>query len=188
MKLIIAGLALTVTIPAVCRAQDAPSYRLVTGFRAAALQREMQEAADAGFRFAAVSGNATTSGGKQVVVVMHKDTLPTNTRQYRVLATTNASAINELQQAVDAGFNYLAQTVFTGPAHFREVAVLLERDPGAQPARYRYRLLVTRKISTMQQELQHAGEDGYEIAGLTVGSSVIGLNDIVAVLRKTLCE
>src|SRR5580765_1305205 len=87
MKLIIAGLALTVTIPAVCRAQDAPSYRLVTGFRAAALQREMQEAADAGFRFAAVSGDATTSGGKQVVVVMHKDTLPTNTRQYRVVAT-----------------------------------------------------------------------------------------------------
>jgi hypothetical protein len=148
----------------------------------------MQEAADVGFRFTAVSGDATTSGGKEVVVVMQKDALPTPTREYRVVATTSASAVHELQQAVDAGFVYLAQTVFTGPGHFREVAVLLERDPGARAAKYRYRLLVTRKISTMQQELQHAGEEGYEIAGLTVGSSLIGLNDIVAVLRKTPSE
>jgi hypothetical protein len=187
MKPLIVSLAL-ILISTVCRAQDAPAYRLVTGIRAAALQREMQEAADHGFRFAAVSGDATTSAGKQVVVVMHKDALPASTREYRVVATTGDSDANELQQAADAGFVYLAQTVFTGPGHFREVAVLLERDPATRPARFRYRVLATRRISTMQRELQQATDDGYEIAGLTVGSSFIGLNDIVAVLQKTAAE
>jgi hypothetical protein len=74
--------------------------------------------------------------------------------------------------------------VFTGPLHSREVAVLLERDPTAPSPRYRYQLIVTKRISTMQRELQGLNLDGLELVGLTVGSSVIGLNDIVAVLRR----
>jgi hypothetical protein len=188
MKIVVLTGCLLLGIPGLCRAEDAPSYRVLSAIRAAALQQEMQVAADAGFRFSAVSGDTTLSEGKNVVVVMRKDELSSSKRDYRVVATTKTSAVDELQQASDAGFTYVAQTVFTGPLHFREAAVILERDPSSQPARYQYRLLVTHRAKTMQGELETASQEGYEIAGLTIGSSVIGVNDIVAVLRKTVSE
>jgi hypothetical protein len=188
MKFIAIAGWLLLAVPGLGRAQNSTAYRVLTAIRAEALQKEMQGAAAAGFRFTAVSGDTTLSEGKNVVVVMRKDPSFSGKREYRVVATTKTSAVQELQEASDAGFTYLAQTVFTGPLHFREAAVLLERDPSAQTTRYQYRLLVTHRATTMQEELQTADREGYEIAGLTVGSSVIGVNDIVAVLRRTVSQ
>lgn len=188
MKFVAIAGWLLLAVPGLGQAENTTDYRVVTAIRAEALQKEMQAAAEAGFRFTAVSGDTTSSEGKNVVAVMRKDPMLTGKREYRVVATTKTSAVQELQEASDAGFTYLAQTVFTGPLHFREAAVLLERDPSAQTTRYQYRLLVTHRASTMQKELQMAHQEGYEMAGLTVGSSVIGVNDIVAVLRRTVSE
>jgi len=184
MKNIVLAGSLLLAIPGLCQAEDAASYRVVTAIRAAGLQQAMQAAANAGFRFSAVSGDTTLSEGKNVVVVMRKDASESRAREYRVIATRNTSAIKEFQEALDGGFAYVAQTVFTGPLHVREAAVLLERDPASTPARFQYSLLITHRPATMEKELAIAGQEGYDIAGLTVGSSAIGVNEIVAVLRK----
>jgi hypothetical protein len=172
------------TVPALGRAQDVTQYRLIAATHASALQQEMQDAAREGFRFSAISGGATPWSGKEVVVVMRKDQSATQL-VYRVVTATNTTAVEAIQQVSDAGFRYLAQTVFTIPMGGNQVAVLFEHDPSARAElKYQYHLLVTTRITTMQKELEDAGQKGYQLLGLTAGRKLIGLNDIVAVMRR----
>jgi hypothetical protein len=66
-----------------------------------------------------------------------------------------------------------------------EVAVILERDlDDPAPDRYQYLLLATSRTSTMEKELQEAGDDGYELVGMTVGETAFGGDEVVAILRR----
>ena len=67
----------------------------------------------------------------------------------------------------------------------KEVACILERD-SQQPAsrRYQYLLLATTRTSTMQKELQEAGEQGYEVIGMTVGKTAVGGSELVTMARR----
>ena len=77
------------------------------------MQKEMQEAATAGYRFAAVMGGETSFGGNEVVVLMQKPASADGRFEYRLLATSKTSTMQkELQAAADAGFEYIGQTVF----------------------------------------------------------------------------
>lgn len=109
-------------------AQEAIDYRVVATNKTSTMQKEMQEAGDAGFRFAGVTGGETTFGGKEVVVVMQK--------------------------------------------------------PGASTSKYEYRLLATSRTSTMQKELQEAGDAGFQMIGMTVGKTLVGGNEVVSILRR----
>jgi hypothetical protein len=92
----------------------------------------------------------------------------------------------ELQQAADAGFQYVGQTVFKSRFGGSEVACILERDTTRErPARHEYRLLATSKTSTMQKELQEAGAEGFEMVGLTVGQTALGGTELVSILRRS---
>jgi hypothetical protein len=179
-----AAVFLLSTISLSALAQDAEPYRLISATHAAALQDQMQAAARDGFRYSAVSGSATPWSGKQVVVVMRRD--PSATRlEYRVVTATDEAAVEAIQRVSDAGFVYLAQTVFTMPMRGNQVAVLFERDPSVRvEPKYQYHLLATTRITTMQRELEEAGRNGYELVGLTSGRTLVGLNDIVAVMRR----
>jgi hypothetical protein len=85
-------------------AQDSVSYRVVATNKTSTMQKEMQEAGDAGFRFAAVMGGDTAFGGKEVVVVMQKTASSTSKFEYRLLATSKTSTMQkEMQEAADAG-------------------------------------------------------------------------------------
>jgi hypothetical protein len=177
--------ALLITATPLCvLAQGPEPYRVISATHAAALQDQMQSAARDGFRYSTVSGGATPWSGKQVVVVMRKDASATQV-DYRVVTATNDSAAAAIQKVSDEGYAYLTQTVFTIPMRGNQVAVLFEHDPQA-PAepRYEYHVLATTRIATMQKELEDAGRSGYQLLGLTSGRTLIGLNDIVAVMRR----
>jgi hypothetical protein len=184
MKNLLVACCVACTLPASTLAQDATRYRLLSAAHASALQDQMQEAARDGFRFSAVSGGATPWSGKEVLVVMRRD--PSASQLvYRVITASDAGAVAAIQQASDAGFAYLAQTVFTVPVRGNQVAVLFERDPrGPALPKYEYHLLATTRISTMDKELEEADRNGYQLLGLTSGRTLIGLNDIVAVMRR----
>jgi len=63
--------------------------------------------------------------------------------------------------------------------------VVLERDKSvAQPVRYEYRLLATKKTSTLQKEVSEATAAGYAFVGMTVADTAIGGDEIVSILRK----
>jgi hypothetical protein len=104
---------------------------------------------------------------------------------YRVLGTTKTSTMEkELQELGAEGFRYRGQTVFESTFGGREVSVILERDPATSARRFQYRLVATSKTSTMQNELQEAGDAGFSLLGITVGKTAFGGNELVSILSK----
>ncbi len=162
-------------------------YRLLATTKTSTMEKEMNEAADAGYVYAGVMGGETALGGNEVVVVMARDLsaqAPAR-KKYKLLATSQTSTMQkELQQARDEGFEYRGQTVFASSFGGREVAAIMERDPDAPPLRRVYRLLATSKTSTMQKELREAGEAGFRLLGLTVAETALRGKEIVCILGK----
>jgi hypothetical protein len=132
-------------------------------------------------------GGETSFGGSEVVVIMVKDSLREGRPkfEYKLLATSKTSTMQkELQQAGDAGFEYQGQTVFSSTFGGKEVVVILERDPEMKVALWEYKLLATKKTSTMDKELNEAGAAGYQFVGVTVGETLIGGKEVVSILRR----
>ena len=185
MQKTVLALALTMLIPAFGAAQNANSYRVLATSKTSTMQKEMQEAGDAGFRYAAVMGGETAIGGKEVVVVMQKVGQRPVKYEYRLLATNKTSTMQkEMQEGADAGFRYVGQTVFESTFGGKEVVCILERDPAGQLLRFEYRLFATTKTSTLEKELKEAGEGGYEVVGMTVGKTLMGGTELVAITRR----
>jgi hypothetical protein len=184
------SLVLACVLAAAAHAQARPGktieYRVLATTRTSTMQKEMQEAADAGFRFGGVMGGETSFGGSEVVVVMFKDGGP-GKFDYRLLATSKTSTMQkEMQEAGDAGYEYQGQTVFKSTFGGREVVVILgrPRDAARGATRWEYRLLATTKTSTLQKELGEAGDQTFEFVGLTVSETAIGGTEVVAILRR----
>jgi len=184
MKLLTLALALLVASPSLSGAQDATVYRVLATNKTSTMQKEIQEAAAAGFRFVAVMGGETSFGGNEVVVLMQKT--PTVQRfEYRLLATNKTSTLQkELQEAGDAGFEFVGQTVFESLFGGKEVAAILERNPDGPADRWEYRLVATKRTSTLQKELQELGDQGFQALGMTVGQTAIGGAELVVITRR----
>jgi hypothetical protein len=100
-------------------------YRVLATSKTSTMQKEMQEAAEAGFRFGDVMGGDTAFGGSEVVVVMYKDG-SAGRFDYRLIATNKTSTMQkEMQEAGDAGFEYRGQTVFKSTFGGKEVVAIL---------------------------------------------------------------
>ena len=70
---------------------------------------------------------------------------------------------------------YRGQTVFKSAFGGKEVVAILERPLDAKAiVKYEYRLLASKKTSTMQKELTEAGDQGYEFVGMTVAKTLVG--------------
>jgi hypothetical protein len=175
-----------VTLLMTSRADAAtPEYRVLATSKTSTMEKELNEAAQQGFRFLGVSGGDTSAlGGGEVVVIMVNDGTPSR-REYRLLATSRTGTMqDEIQQAADNGFEYLGQTVFNSAFGGKEVAVILERNPDAPPQRYEYKLLAAERTSTMQKELAEAAEAGFEFLGMTVGKTAWAGTELVCILRR----
>ena len=162
-------------------------YRILATNKTSTMEKEMNEAADAGYVFRGVMGGETAFGGKEVVVVMAKDLTgnAAGRKRYKLLATSRTGTMQkEIQQAGDEGFEYLGQTVFESAFGGKEVSVILERTLDAPAKRYEYKLISTSKTSTMQKELRQAGEAGFQFLGMTVGKTAFGGSEVVCFLRR----
>ena len=161
-------------------------YVVLATNKTSTMENELNEAADAGYRFMGVMGGETAFGGSEVVAIMSKTVEATPRFQYRLLATGRTSTMQkEMQEAGDAGFEYRGQTVFDSTFGGDETVVILERNLEAEQLElFEYRLLATNKTSTMQDELRQAGEAGFEFVGVTVASTMFGGNEVVSILRR----
>jgi hypothetical protein len=185
MPALMCAAALFFAIPPVALAQPTVDYRVLATNRTSTMEKEMREAAEAGFRFGSVMGGDTAFGGSEVVVIMHRDGSP-GRYGYRLLAANRTGTMQrELQDAADAGFQYRGQTVFKSTLGGKEVVTILEKSLDAGPTTtHEYRLLATSRTSTLQKELSEAGAQGYEFVGMTVGKTAIGGEEVVAILRR----
>jgi hypothetical protein len=176
---------LSLALPLLAAAQDATTYRVLATNKTSTMQKEMQEAGEAGFRFVAVMGGETSFGGKEVVVLMQKipNAMPL---EYRLLATSKTSTMQkELQEAGDAGFEFVGQTVFQSLLGGKEVAAILQRDPSSPTKqRFEYKLIATKKTSTLQKEMLEVGEQGFQAIGMTVAETAIGGGELVVITRR----
>jgi hypothetical protein len=163
--------------------------RVLATNKTSTLEKELNEAAEAGFRFAAVMGGETAIGGKEVVAVLHRAGSATAGRYlYKLLATNRTSTMEkELREAAAAGFEYRGQTIFESLLGGQEVVVILERDKDAT-ARSDYKLIATSKTSTLQKELVDAGSAGYAVVGMTVSKTALGGKEVVAIVKRPVLQ
>lgn len=183
-------LMICMTIGEACASRQPIDYQLLATKKTSTMQKEMAEAAGAGYHFEAVMGGETL-GGSEVVVIMSRDpdAAPEPRYEYRLLATSKTSTMQEeLQGAADQGFRYRGQTVFSTTFGGDEVVVILERARRDERARFEYLLLGTSRTGTMQKELSAAGKDGFELVGLTVAGTAFGGNELVAILRRSMAR
>ena len=169
-------------------AQETFEYRLLATSKTSTMEQELNEASEAGFRLETVMGGETAFGGDEAVVIMSRRPSEDNAGryQYKLLATQRTSTMErEIQEAGDAGYVYVGQTVFSSLFGGDEVTVILERDrDDPDPGRYEYLLLATSRTSTMQNELQEAGANGFTLVGMTVGQTSFGGDEVVAILKR----
>ena len=162
-------------------------YRVLATTKTSTMQKEMNEASGAGFRFSGVMGGETAVGGSEVTVVMSREPGAERSAgyEYKLLATSKTSTMQkEIQEAADEGFEYRGQTVFSSAFGGREVIVILERDRSVHAASYEYKLLATSKTSTMQRELLEAGQAGFGYVGVTVAETALGGKELVVIVRR----
>ena len=104
---------------------------------------------------------------------------------YLLLATNRTSTMQEeMQEASDSGYAFVG--VMGGDTSFggSEVVVVMQRELDAEP-RFEYRLLATSKTSTMQGEMQEAGDAGFEYRGQTVFNTTFGGDEPVVILERS---
>jgi len=161
-------------------------YKLLATKKTSTMQKELNQLADEGYRFEGVSGGETSFGGSEVLAIMSKSPDQKGTYKYILLATSKTSTMQkELQEAGDSGYEYRGQVVFKTFIGGDEVVTILEKDPmKSQITKYEYKLYATKKTSTMEKELNEAGEAGFSFVGVTVGKTFVGGSEVVVITRK----
>jgi len=162
-------------------------HRLLAASSTSTMERELNQAAFDGYRFAAMHAGETAFGGRELVTITERDPDETvwHRYDYLVLATSRTSTMErELNEAADDGFRLVGQTVFETEFGGAEVIAVMERDiNGADPI-WEYELLATNRTSTMQRELNEAGRDGFATRGVSVGVTAFGGPEVVAILER----
>lgn len=174
-------------VPAFAQDVTTVDYRVLATTKTSTLEKEMNEAAAAGFRYAAAMGGDTAMGGKEAVAVMSRVERGGDRYEYKLLATNRTSTMQrELREAAERGFEYRGQTVFESLFGGQEVVCILERNVDRRPgSEHSYMLVATSRTGTLQRELEQAGAEGYEILGLTIGKTAMGGNELVAIMRRS---
>ncbi|MEC8952292.1 MAG: hypothetical protein VYB87_04000 [Acidobacteriota bacterium] len=169
LKLIVGASLLALTslplIGATVPEQDlSEPFLLLATTRTGTMQRELDEAAAAGYRI--LTGSPTS--GDEIAVILEKVATPPNTYQYLLLATTLTGTMQrEIDEAASEGFRLLPATMVskTGFWGDQEILMIMEKSPNSSRM-YQYMLLATVFTSTLQAEMSEAVAYGYEVVGM----------------------
>ena len=132
-RLIRFGFAIAILAPLlsvfVFASDSAVEYKVLATNKTSTTQKEMNEAADAGFRYGGVMGGETSFGGSEVVTVMYRTPDAERGRfGYRLLATSKTSTMQkELLEAGAEGFEFVGVTVGDTAMGGAEVISILRR-------------------------------------------------------------
>lgn len=111
--------------------ESAPyKYKLLATTRTGTMQKELNEAADGGYRLLprTMIAKPQLLGGVEIVLIMEKSPQVTKTYEYKLLATTRTSTLQkEVTEAQEAGF------VIVGMVSRGEHMVIMERETNATP-------------------------------------------------------
>jgi len=139
-------------------------YLLLATSKTSTMQKELDQAAAAGYRI--IAGSRTS--GTEMALLLESVATPPDTYEYFLLATTRTSTMQkELNDVAARGFRLLPGTLMQKERMFGsvEIVAIMEKPLGS-PQHYEYFLLATTLTSTMQKEITAATEGGYEIVGM----------------------
>jgi hypothetical protein len=176
------GLICAIQISAVAQTK----FKLVATKKTSTMEKEMNEAADSGYRFEGFNGGETMFGGRETVAILYASGNAKAKYKYKLLATNKTSTMQkELQEFGDAGYEYKGQGVFQTTFGGNEVVIILEKDLSiTEITRHEYKLFATNKTSTMEKELNTIGDQGYKFVGITVADTSFGSKEVVVITRK----
>lgn len=105
-------------------------YKLLATSKTSTMQKEIQQAGDAGFEYKGQTVFETTFGGEEVVVILEKDKeLPIRKFEYKLLATSKTSTMQkELTQIGEAGYSFVGVTVGKTAFGGSELVVILRKE------------------------------------------------------------
>lgn len=181
-SVVVAGLSLLLAAPVSAQTR---TYKVLATNRTSTMEKELKEAGALGYRFLAVMGGETGFGGSQAVVLLEKIPGDDSTYNYRLLATNRTSTLEkELQEAGEAGYHAVGQTVFESMFGGKETVAIVQKSSDQAAVRYEYKLVATSKTSTLEKELREVAEAGFEAIDLTVGKTAVGGSEIVVITRR----
>ena len=179
-QLSLVAVVLAVSAPAFAQVD----YKVLATAKTSTMEKEMNEAGAAGYKFVDVMGGETAIGGKEVVVLMQKGGDVTGRFRYKLLATSRTGTMQkEMSEAALDGFDYVGQTVFESLFGGEEVVSIVERG-AATESDFVYKLIATSKTSTLQKEMAEIGRDGFQALGMTVGKTALGGSELVVIARR----
>lgn len=171
MRLFIAILLL---VPAALAQNAEEAYRLLATTRTSTMEREINEIAADGYRFAGTMGGEMRGG--EIISIMARVPLADGKGRYRykLLATNRTSTMErELNEMAAAGYEYAGETARG------EIIIIMELDLGKpERPRHDYKILATSRTGTMQNELNEAVRQGYEFL------TVLRRGEVISLLRK----
>jgi hypothetical protein len=105
--------------------------------------------------------------------------------EYRLLATSRASAQPEPQTAAGAGFERVGQTMFESLFGGKEGSGV---HPAAERAgrapKFEYQVLATTRTSTLQKKVQEVAAQGYAPVGMPLADTAMTGTELVVITRR----
>lgn len=136
--------------------------------RTSTMQEELDQAVQLGFQ---VIGSASARRD-EIAYVLERDDSRRLHGNYLLLATRRLSTMeSELNLAASRGRRLHPESILYNDC---ELVLLMEPQSGEDP-RYEYRVLETRRTSTLQRELEAAVEEGFELVGLVTADKNVAV-------------
>lgn len=164
------GIALCTLFALSVLAGDTPidpshKYLLLATSKTSTMQKELDNAAQQGFRVVTGSGVA----GAEIAIMMERIPEGSDKYNYRLLSTTKTGTMEkELNALAKEGFRLLPRTMTAKEGMLsKEIVVVLERDPNLKGQEFEYKFLATSLTSTLQKEMTEAAKEGYLLAAFT---------------------
>jgi hypothetical protein len=136
-------------------------YLLLATAKTSTMQKELDNAADKGFRLAMGSGLEST----EVAMMMERIPDGSEKYSYKLLATTKTGSMEkEINAIAKEGYRLHSRTLSSKTGMLsREIVVIMEKDPNQKGHEYEYKLLATTLTGTLQKEMTAAANDGYTL-------------------------
>ena len=105
------------------------SYKLLATSKTSTMQKELQEASDAGFEYKGQTVFRSAFGGDEVVVILERDKDgPARKYDYKLMATSKTSTLEkELKDAGAAGYETVGMTVSKTALGGKELVAITRR-------------------------------------------------------------
>jgi hypothetical protein len=108
---------------------------------------------------------------------------PAGKLEFKLLATSKTSTMEkEMNELAQAGYSF--RSVMGGETAFggKEVVVVMGRSEKAGGKVYK--LLAANKTSTLEKEMQSAGQEGFDYKGQTVFESAFGGREVALIMER----